>query len=118
MADLRYWPSVSHVLLKAGASLKSPVKKVGAEKNRSPWMTPVDEGRRDGNPARRPRRRGSLSYGGTLESPILQAKPKGAFSERSKPGGSGSDGLGWGLRTQTNLQSWQSVLAPCFSYGP
>lgn len=61
MADLRYWPLVSHMLLKAGPGLKSPVKKVGAEKNRSPWVTPVDEGRRGGNPARRPQRRGSLS---------------------------------------------------------
>lgn len=54
MADLKYWPLVSHTLLKARPSLKFPVKKVGAEKNSGPWVTLVDEGRRGGNPARRP----------------------------------------------------------------
>lgn len=36
VADLRYWPFVSHTLLKAGPGLKSPVKKVGAEKISGP----------------------------------------------------------------------------------
>lgn len=37
----------------------------------------------------------------TLESRILQPS-----QERGKPGGTGSDNLGWQLRTQTHLQSW------------